>query len=911
MLTEENRSVVGTVLIKDKRRISDTMFSEGAMFSKEECRVLGTREAQISGDSVPENVHFVVGSAEGGALRSEDNIQSGGVVYILKKGGGGQRPRERNTTPSGGVGEGRQRRLRLAAPKFYAVPHNRVAEEGETVRLQCAVAGHPAPWTSWDKDGQTVTPSARLTLAEKDDLRVLQIDEVTPEDAGLYRVTLENEVGRVEASARLEVIGYPGDAVAIQHLPPPKAKWVRFPTGSLPDEAAGRRVFSGISRFAPPFHSVTYLHIHLASPSSVLETSAAHNIEVLRADEDEAGVRMEQRRNERGEGKWRSRENPPASGVVRHDFHMPSLHSFVSNFADTKLFTSCLLPQWDAITGTAVRCVLGFKAKCQNSAWTNFNPLGRHRFTITEDKVGVSCQYSPLHQYEVCWSLYFYLVLLLLVLATPDTLTISRRVYYCLSIDQWTLLLTVCQPMCPGRYMRKEEEKKNIRAAGTGRMNYRENTESFEEYITGNSRLGISIVAQIAMVGLHTRFLLRTRPRPRKTGVDTRLSNNVSELTHSLTDLVHAVAADRCEQTTVVSIAAALCGWVRELNRSIRASTFQGSVQTCLLRPWTKQSLKGFKEDLNSYKGLQCVSGDEAHGNVNFTYGCGTPEFREKPMRSGYAVTCCEVCVAECSEARGVPAGRHGVTSRGLRAWSASPRSSPSYSRRLAPSTARVGGRLTLACDLRGSPSPVTSWYRSVSPRPTLCPERPWGPGWSQTGELSDQPVTGVRLCLVGQHATHTERLFLLVHLSGGDLSLGCMSVVRPQVLPGEAGLETQWAKPLLEPSWEPTVLGKVRILSYEGAQVWSAKKRTHLLSEHRGTGLSGILDMQNTLSREGGRGGWAEGGELICPDRDSSPTGILSAAPCFSTAAGTDQGPGLPRIRQRDQTPSGPHTAN
>ncbi|KAG8223460.1 hypothetical protein J437_LFUL001954 [Ladona fulva] len=99
------------------------------------------------------------------------------------------------------------RHLRVTAPKFYAVPHNRVAEEGETVRFTCAIAGHPLPWASWDKDGVRITPTARISLSEKDDLRLLTISEVTLEDAGLYRVTLENEVGRVEASARLDVIG--------------------------------------------------------------------------------------------------------------------------------------------------------------------------------------------------------------------------------------------------------------------------------------------------------------------------------------------------------------------------------------------------------------------------------------------------------------------------------------------------------------------------------------------------------------------------------------------------------------------------------------------------------------------------------------------------------------------------------
>lgn len=84
------------------------------------------------------------------------------------------------------------------SPKFYAVPHSRVAEEGETVQFQCAIAGHPTPWNTWDKDGDIVTQTSRITIKERDDLRILEIDEVTHEDAGLYRITLENEYGRLE-----------------------------------------------------------------------------------------------------------------------------------------------------------------------------------------------------------------------------------------------------------------------------------------------------------------------------------------------------------------------------------------------------------------------------------------------------------------------------------------------------------------------------------------------------------------------------------------------------------------------------------------------------------------------------------------------------------------------------------------
>lgn len=91
-------------------------------------------------------------------------------------------------------------------PKFYAAPHSRVVEEGESVYFQCAIAGVPTPWSTWDKDGLVVTQTTRLTLKERGDLRILEIQEVTFEDAGLYRITLENDYGRIEATARLDVI---------------------------------------------------------------------------------------------------------------------------------------------------------------------------------------------------------------------------------------------------------------------------------------------------------------------------------------------------------------------------------------------------------------------------------------------------------------------------------------------------------------------------------------------------------------------------------------------------------------------------------------------------------------------------------------------------------------------------------
>ncbi|CAH2253089.1 jg14079, partial [Pararge aegeria aegeria] len=100
---------------------------------------------------------------------------------------------------------------REIAPKFYTYPYNKVVEEGDTVVFQCAVKGLPPPWASWDKDGIIITPTARISVREKDDMfRILEIEQVTVEDVGLYRVTLENDYGRAEASARLEVISQTG-----------------------------------------------------------------------------------------------------------------------------------------------------------------------------------------------------------------------------------------------------------------------------------------------------------------------------------------------------------------------------------------------------------------------------------------------------------------------------------------------------------------------------------------------------------------------------------------------------------------------------------------------------------------------------------------------------------------------------
>lgn len=96
--------------------------------------------------------------------------------------------------------------LKYQAPKFYSQPQNRVVEEGTSIRFQCVIGGHPLPWSTWDKNGDIVVPSGRVRIMDRDDLRILDLQHVTMADSGLYRITLENEYGRIESTARLDVI---------------------------------------------------------------------------------------------------------------------------------------------------------------------------------------------------------------------------------------------------------------------------------------------------------------------------------------------------------------------------------------------------------------------------------------------------------------------------------------------------------------------------------------------------------------------------------------------------------------------------------------------------------------------------------------------------------------------------------
>ncbi|KAK4304915.1 hypothetical protein Pmani_023160 [Petrolisthes manimaculis] len=107
----------------------------------------------------------------------------------------------------------RSKARRSHGPKFYYIPHDRIVEEGDTVTFQCAVKGNPVPCSVWDKDSVRLF-GGRYKMEERDEVRILEIPKVTQEDAGLYRVTIDNDLGREQATARLDVIKASGNKYA-------------------------------------------------------------------------------------------------------------------------------------------------------------------------------------------------------------------------------------------------------------------------------------------------------------------------------------------------------------------------------------------------------------------------------------------------------------------------------------------------------------------------------------------------------------------------------------------------------------------------------------------------------------------------------------------------------------------------
>lgn len=92
------------------------------------------------------------------------------------------------------------------APVFHSIPQDQVIKEGTSVSFKCTVHSQLNCWSVWDKNGIINIPSHRIVITESYNTKCLKITNVSSSDSGCYRITVENDHGRVEASIQLKVV---------------------------------------------------------------------------------------------------------------------------------------------------------------------------------------------------------------------------------------------------------------------------------------------------------------------------------------------------------------------------------------------------------------------------------------------------------------------------------------------------------------------------------------------------------------------------------------------------------------------------------------------------------------------------------------------------------------------------------
>eukprot|EP00071_Canis_lupus_P023364 XP_013974430.1 obscurin isoform X7 [Canis lupus familiaris] len=101
-----------------------------------------------------------------------------------------------------------------------------VAPGTRLAKFQVKVKGYPAPRLYWFKDGQPLTASEHIHMADRKTLHTLEVVSVTCEDDGQYSAYISNAVGAAYSSARLIVRGpkdpeeKPASDVQQQLVPP-------------------------------------------------------------------------------------------------------------------------------------------------------------------------------------------------------------------------------------------------------------------------------------------------------------------------------------------------------------------------------------------------------------------------------------------------------------------------------------------------------------------------------------------------------------------------------------------------------------------------------------------------------------------------------------------------------------------
>ncbi|XP_033111508.1 titin-like [Anneissia japonica] len=98
------------------------------------------------------------------------------------------------------------------APELVSPMENVEVEEGCPIEIECHAVSKTEPTVTWFLDKAIIKPSKYFQMFYEDGVAKLYINEVFPEDEGLYTCEVENDFGKVSSSARLRVKGMFYDA---------------------------------------------------------------------------------------------------------------------------------------------------------------------------------------------------------------------------------------------------------------------------------------------------------------------------------------------------------------------------------------------------------------------------------------------------------------------------------------------------------------------------------------------------------------------------------------------------------------------------------------------------------------------------------------------------------------------------
>lgn len=82
---------------------------------------------------------------------------------------------------------------------------NVTVRDGDQLVLTCTVKGDPEPQVTWTKNGKPLSSSEILSLKYKNGVSTLTINEVFPEDEGVFVCTATNSIGSASSQSTIKI----------------------------------------------------------------------------------------------------------------------------------------------------------------------------------------------------------------------------------------------------------------------------------------------------------------------------------------------------------------------------------------------------------------------------------------------------------------------------------------------------------------------------------------------------------------------------------------------------------------------------------------------------------------------------------------------------------------------------------